>query len=124
MPTPNKNETEEKFVSRCIAYVIKEKGKDQKQAAGECYGIWREHRKEETIKQGIKNGLSKDQLKELIITMNKVSSSELKESSDVFNDIAMIVKAFKHLETLVRDPVKRQRVHQLLDEVSALYADL
>jgi len=42
MPSPRKNETQDKFVGRCISYVKKEHpewGKDQVVAV--CYSIWR-----------------------------------------------------------------------------------
>lgn len=42
MPTPGKRESESDFISRCMAFPDLQ-GKDQKQRAGECYGIWREH---------------------------------------------------------------------------------
>ena len=46
MPTPNKNETQKEFVSRCIPYVMKEDtSRDSKQAAAICYSIWRESKK-------------------------------------------------------------------------------
>lgn len=44
MPVPNEGESEQDFVSRCIP-ILKKEGKDQKQAEGECYGIFREHHK-------------------------------------------------------------------------------
>jgi len=47
MPSPGKNETQQKFVSRCIPIVLGDKtAKDQKQAAAICYSIWREKKKE------------------------------------------------------------------------------
>lgn len=43
MPTPKKGESEKDFVARCIPYVMKEDDKlSQKQAAGKCYGIYRQ----------------------------------------------------------------------------------
>jgi hypothetical protein len=44
MPVPDKGETREHFIDRCIPMIVKE-GKTQKQAEGECYGIWDEHHK-------------------------------------------------------------------------------
>ena len=46
MPTPNPNEPEKDFVSRCIPIVL-EKGtaKDNKQAAAICYSMFRQHQK-------------------------------------------------------------------------------
>jgi len=44
MPTPNPNESEKDYVARCIPVVMKE-GKTQEQAAGQCYGMYRSHRK-------------------------------------------------------------------------------
>jgi hypothetical protein len=44
MPKPNKNEKRKEYVSRCIAY-YKKKGLSTNQAAGRCYGMWRQHKK-------------------------------------------------------------------------------
>jgi hypothetical protein len=40
MPTPNSNETKQQFVSRCIEYMMKEGGREQKQCIAICYSIW------------------------------------------------------------------------------------
>lgn len=43
MPTPNRGESQDDFVSRCMEYPdLQSKPEDQR--AGECYGIYREHR--------------------------------------------------------------------------------
>ena len=41
---PKSGESEKDFMSRCIPLAIKE-GKDQKEASGKCYGIYREAKK-------------------------------------------------------------------------------
>jgi len=44
MPVPKEGETRDKFISRCIPYVIHEGTTDDpKQAAAICYSIWRKH---------------------------------------------------------------------------------
>lgn len=49
MPEPGKNESEQDFISRCMAFPdLQDKPQDQR--AGECYGIWREHHKKSVIK--------------------------------------------------------------------------
>ena len=40
---PKKGESERVFISRCIRY-LRNEGKTQEQAAGQCYGIWRRSR--------------------------------------------------------------------------------
>ena len=40
MPTPNKGESKEDFVSRCIP-IMKKEGREQGQAIAICYSIWR-----------------------------------------------------------------------------------
>ena len=45
MPSVKSGESEKDYVSRCIAYVIKNEGATQEQAAGKCYGLYRQHRK-------------------------------------------------------------------------------
>ena len=44
MPTPKPNESEKDYVSRCIPMVMGE-GKTQEQAVGQCYGMYRQHKK-------------------------------------------------------------------------------
>lgn len=48
MPTPNKDESKEKFISRCIPYVMKE-GKDKDQATAMCYSIWKDKGKKKEM---------------------------------------------------------------------------
>jgi hypothetical protein len=46
MPTPDANETEKDFVSRCIPVVLEEgTAKDNKQAAAICYSMFRQYNK-------------------------------------------------------------------------------
>jgi hypothetical protein len=40
MPEPLKGETKEKYIPRCISYLVKEEGKPQKQAIAICYSMW------------------------------------------------------------------------------------
>ena len=52
MPTPNKNESEKDFVSRCIPIVLGEgTAKDAKQAAAVCYSMFESHGKESKAKK-------------------------------------------------------------------------
>jgi hypothetical protein len=39
-PEPRKGEEEQAFISRCIR-IVRREGKPAKEAAGKCYGIWR-----------------------------------------------------------------------------------
>lgn len=51
MPTPNPNETEQAFVSRCIPIVMDEgTAKDNKQAAAICYSMFRQAQGERKAK--------------------------------------------------------------------------
>lgn len=50
MPEPKPNEEKQEFISRCIEYVMDKEGLDKDQAAGKCYGIWREHEKKKSGK--------------------------------------------------------------------------
>lgn len=46
MPTPNKGESKDKYISRCIPIVINEgTTKDSKQAAAICFSLWKQHHK-------------------------------------------------------------------------------
>lgn len=69
MPTPELNEKESDFVSRCIPILIKE-GKTQEQAAGACYGIFR-------AKEKIQKSIS--------ILSNYIAELENKETRNKFN---------------------------------------
>jgi len=40
MPKPLPNESKSDYVSRCIEYVVKNEGVEQKAAIGKCYGLW------------------------------------------------------------------------------------
>lgn len=48
MPTPNKGETQDEFISRCVPIVIRDDNldagdeKDRKHAVAKCFGIWRQ----------------------------------------------------------------------------------
>lgn len=44
MSEPKSNESQNEFISRCVSEVMSE-GKTQKQALGQCYCIWRQHKK-------------------------------------------------------------------------------
>jgi GMP synthase-like glutamine amidotransferase len=44
MPSIKPNENKEDWIKRCVPVVMKE-GKTQKQALGQCYGMWRENGK-------------------------------------------------------------------------------
>ena len=51
MPTPRKSEREDKFVDRCIPIVITEgTAKDGAQAAAICHSMYRQHRKDVTLR--------------------------------------------------------------------------
>ncbi len=50
MPKVLPKDTQESYVSRCIPYVMKNEGLDQKQASGKCFGLWRQHQKNKRSK--------------------------------------------------------------------------
>lgn len=46
MPAPPaKGESQNVFISRCISYLVRHEQKSSKQAAGQCYGMWRQRHK-------------------------------------------------------------------------------
>jgi len=46
MPSPpRKDESHNAFISRCMSYLIKNEKKTSDQAAGQCYGMWRQQHK-------------------------------------------------------------------------------
>ena len=53
-----------------------------------------------------------------------IVESKLKEASEIYNDIATIIKTFKHLEMLIRDPAKKERVKSLLADINSFYSEL
>lgn len=40
MPEPRPGESKDEYISRCIPFLMKKEGKEQKQAAAICYSIW------------------------------------------------------------------------------------
>lgn len=51
MPTPSKNEREDKFVDRCIPIVIEDgTTKDGSQANAICHSMYRQHKKKVTLR--------------------------------------------------------------------------
>lgn len=51
MPTPRRNEAEDNFVNRCIPVVMREDmDKDPNQAAAICHSIFRQHKKQVTLR--------------------------------------------------------------------------
>jgi len=45
MPEPKPNEAKKDYISRAIAWLIRNEGKSQKQAAGQAYGMWEQMKK-------------------------------------------------------------------------------
>ena len=41
MPEIKKGERKNKYISRCVKFVIDKEGKTQDQALGKCYGMWK-----------------------------------------------------------------------------------
>lgn len=50
MPNPNKNESKEKYISRCVVHLMKKEGKTNQQALGQCYGMWKQSKKRKEVK--------------------------------------------------------------------------
>lgn len=58
MPTPNPNEKQDDYISRCIPIVMKEgTAKDNKQAAAICHSMWDEHKKKKSMNSTINDSL-------------------------------------------------------------------
>lgn len=53
MPTPNKGETKENYIQRCIPYLVKE-GKPQDQAIAICHSMWKQKRESTLIEKYLK----------------------------------------------------------------------
>ena len=51
MPAIKPGESENDYVARCIPYVIKHEGLDQRRAAGKCFGMFRNAKKSESIEK-------------------------------------------------------------------------
>jgi hypothetical protein len=50
MPAVKKGEKQSEYVSRCVAYVVKNEGLDQKAALGKCYGMYKQSKKKKESK--------------------------------------------------------------------------
>ena len=53
MPKPKKGEKKNHYISRCVSMVMGE-GKTQDQALGQCYGMWKQYKKESVSNESIK----------------------------------------------------------------------
>jgi hypothetical protein len=47
MPKPNRNETKQEYITRCIPYMIENEGKERDQAVAMCYSFWEQYQKED-----------------------------------------------------------------------------
>lgn len=48
MPTPNKNEKQKDYISRCMGDTeMNSKHPDQKERAAVCYSMWKQHQKKQ-----------------------------------------------------------------------------
>jgi len=47
MPTPRKDEPKDKFIPRCVRYLIDNEGKEPDQAVAMCHSIWRDKDKKD-----------------------------------------------------------------------------
>ena len=96
MPNPNKGESKQHFISRCIPYVIDE-GYPNKQAAAICYSKWRKKGGgfDEDIKQIIKKGkgISLSDLDVLNLVDNKAKVLLYKELSK-FNTLDELLEPY------------------------------
>ena len=45
MPSINPNESEQKYISRCVKFVMEHENLSQKAALGKCYGMYKQHKK-------------------------------------------------------------------------------
>ncbi len=54
MPAVRKGEKESDYVPRCVKYVIDNEGLDQKAALGKCYGMYKQHQKNQKKTKGEK----------------------------------------------------------------------
>ena len=80
MPTPNPNESQNKFIGRCVPYVQKEHPEwEQKKCVAVCYSLWKNRKKSVDILKGIQD----DILDIKSIIENKVTTPPLKNIRDV-----------------------------------------
>lgn len=72
MPEPKSGEKRSEYIPRCISYVIENEGLDSEQAAGKCFGMWKQHLKNKRSKG---EELTKEELEEL----QNIDKTELEE---------------------------------------------
>lgn len=70
MPKPHKDEKKSSYISRCVREVMKE-GKSQEQALGQCYGMWRQHEKDNK-----KKSRSEEILDQMVEGLNDAKEKE------------------------------------------------
>ena len=86
MPYPEKGESKEEYISRCIPYMISKEGKEKDQAVAMCYSFWKEYQPE-----------SIDVVNKLDLFLNESSEKLIMEvtSVDVENFIEVYMKNTK-----------------------------
>ncbi len=115
MPYPQKGESKDQYIKRCIPYMIKNEGKEKDQAVAMCYAFWDEYQPKESkmdiinridnyLKEAIpdkegQTSAKKDNLNRQIDVLRKSKEriSDKKKKADIDIKIASIKKTIASL---------------------------
>ena len=123
MPTPNKGETEQEFVSRCIPIVLRDgTAKDQKQAAAICYSMFRNEAMHPDFQRIIGLFFKRYPVKEALEKFTKFITSNGLNPSKAYNPEVQFKESFEWIEPLIQPYKQDTEAKYYL--VTALTADI
>ena len=89
MPEIKPDMTEQEWMEICIPYLIKKEGKTQKEAQGQCYGMWEQHQKNK--KGGETRTRKKRYLNAAFVTTEHGHVKNLKATKEGRNPMVLVV---------------------------------
>ena len=123
MPTPNKGETEQEFVSRCIPIVLRDgTAKDQKQAVAICYSMFRNEAMHPDFQRIIGLFFKRYPVKEALEKFTKFITSNGLNPSKAYNPEVQFKESFEWIEPLILPYKQDTEAKYYL--VTALTADI
>jgi len=123
LPTPNKEETEQQFVSRCIPIVLRDgTAKDQTQAAAVCYSMFRKESMHPDFQRIIGLFFKRYPVKEALEKFSKFITRNNLNPSKAYNSKIQFQESFEWIEPLIQPYKQDKEAKYYL--VTALTADI
>jgi hypothetical protein len=123
LPTPNKGESEQQFVSRCIPIVLRDgTAKDQKQAAAVCYSMYRGEALHPTFERIISLFFKRYKIEEAIRKFSEFITKNGLNPTKAYNQKTQFQESFEWIEPLIRPYKEDKEAKYYL--VTALTADI